>query len=220
MKELIGMKWGSSLYGFTNDKSDTDYVIICDSLDDPELEEYKNNPDIEIFNKEQFQKALDSHNIKALEIAFSYGQQRAGGTIDIEDYEFKFDKINKDKLRSEISRVVSNAYVKSKKKFLDKEYYIGAKSYWHCIRILTMFIDLAKQEKSYNGGYCWGVHFDKYKIELDYIYNDIFSTKGELKLFDENLSDIENWEKMNNRYSAHLNNLKHIFKLYCPKGEK
>jgi hypothetical protein len=39
-------------------------------------------------------------------------------------------------------------------------------------------------------------------------------------LFDANLTDLENWEKMNNRYSAHLNNLKHIFKLYCPKGEK
>ena len=66
MKELIQMAWGSSLYGFTNDKSDIDYVIICDSLDDPELEKYKDNSDIEIFNKEQFQKVLDSHNIKAL----------------------------------------------------------------------------------------------------------------------------------------------------------
>ena len=66
MKELIGMKWGSSLYGFTNDKSDIDYVIIRDSLDDTELEKFKDNPDIEIFNKEQFQKALDSHNIKDL----------------------------------------------------------------------------------------------------------------------------------------------------------
>ena len=62
MKELIR----SSLYGFINDKSDIDYVIIRDSLDDLELEKFKVNPDIEIFNKEQFQKALDSHNIKAL----------------------------------------------------------------------------------------------------------------------------------------------------------
>ena len=66
MKELIGMKWGSSLNVFINDKSDIDYFIIRDSLDDTELEKFKDNTDIKIFNKEQFQKALDSHNIKAL----------------------------------------------------------------------------------------------------------------------------------------------------------
>ena len=66
MKELIQMAGGSSLYGFINDKSDIDYVIIRDSLDDPELEKFKDNPDFKIFNKEEFQKALDSHTIKAL----------------------------------------------------------------------------------------------------------------------------------------------------------
>ena len=66
MKELIQMAGGSSLYGFINDKSDIDYVIIRVDKNDPELEQYKNDPDIEIFNKEQFQRALDSHNIKAL----------------------------------------------------------------------------------------------------------------------------------------------------------
>ena len=52
MKELIQMAGGSSLCGFINDKSDIDYVIIRDSLDDPELEKFKDNPDFEIFNKE------------------------------------------------------------------------------------------------------------------------------------------------------------------------
>ena len=66
MKELIQMAGGSSLYGFINDKSDMEFVIVRDSLDDTELEKFKDNPDIEIFNKERFQKALDSHNIKAL----------------------------------------------------------------------------------------------------------------------------------------------------------
>ena len=66
MKELIQMAGGSSLSGFINDKSDIDYVIIRDSLDDPELEKFKDNPDFKIFNKEEFQKALDSHTIKAL----------------------------------------------------------------------------------------------------------------------------------------------------------
>ena len=66
MKELNQMAWGSRLYGFINDKSDIDYVIIRDSLDDTELEKFKDNPDFKIFNKEEFQKALDSHNIKAL----------------------------------------------------------------------------------------------------------------------------------------------------------
>ena len=66
MKELIQMTGRSCLCWFINDKSDIDYVIIRDSLDDPELEKFKDNPDIKTFSKEQFQKALDSHNIKAL----------------------------------------------------------------------------------------------------------------------------------------------------------
>ena len=66
MKELIQMAGGSSLYGFINDKSDMEFVIVRDSLDDTELEKFKDNPDIEIIDKERFQKALDSHNIKAL----------------------------------------------------------------------------------------------------------------------------------------------------------
>ena len=66
MKELNQMAWGSRLYGFINDKSDMEFVIVRDSLDDPELEKFKDNPDFKIFNKEEFQKALDSHTIKAL----------------------------------------------------------------------------------------------------------------------------------------------------------
>lgn len=66
MKELIQMAGGSRLYGFINDKSDMEFVIVRDSLDDPELEKFKDNPDFKIFNKEEFQKALDSHTIKAL----------------------------------------------------------------------------------------------------------------------------------------------------------
>jgi hypothetical protein len=66
MKELVQMARGSRLCGFINDKSEIDYVIVRDSLDDPELEKFKDNPDFKIFSKEQFQKALDSHNIKAL----------------------------------------------------------------------------------------------------------------------------------------------------------
>jgi hypothetical protein len=66
MKELNQMAWRSRLYSFINDKSDMEFVIVRDSLDDPELEKFKDNPDFKIFSKEQFQKALDSHNIKAL----------------------------------------------------------------------------------------------------------------------------------------------------------
>lgn len=66
MKELIQMTGRSCLCWFINDKSDIDYVIIRNSLDDTELEKFKDNPDIKTFSKEQFQKALDSHNIKAL----------------------------------------------------------------------------------------------------------------------------------------------------------
>ena len=75
-------------------------------------------------------------------------------------------RLNKSNLRSSVSAVCSNSHVKAKKKIRDGEVYIGLKSYWHTIRILTMYTDLAK----------FGTFNPKdYKERLNHIYEDIMS---------------------------------------------
>ena len=215
MKKYLKLLWGSKLYGLTNKQSDEDYVIICVDKNDPELEQYKNDPNIEIFTTSEFQEKLNDHDLKAIEILFAHfgkfsftGYYEPTNNIDVsEDYTFAFYfRLDKNKLRSSVSKVVSNAYVKSKKKFIDGEYYIGAKSYYHCFRILTMFISLAKRE-----------HFkpDAYQKDLDFIYNRIVLNYN--KYLDDSLSPLESWKNMDNEYNVYLKSLQHTFKLYCPK---
>ncbi len=71
-------------------------------------------------------------------------------------------------MRKSISAVVSNSWVKSKKKMLvENEDYIGRKSMWHSLRILRFGIQIAKHERI--------VDF----AEANVYYNDIvFSDKS------------------------------------------
>lgn len=69
---------------------------------------------------------------------------------------FSLDKIHQDKfefvldleqLRRSISGVVSNSWVKAKKKMAQGDDYIGRKSMWHSLRILMFGIQVAKYGK-------------------------------------------------------------------------
>ena len=71
MKKYLKLLWGSKLYGLTNKQSDEDYAIICVDKNDPELEKYKNDPNIEIFTTSEFQEKLNDHDLKAIEILFA-----------------------------------------------------------------------------------------------------------------------------------------------------
>ena len=81
-----------------------------------------------------------------MEIIFLHGRHRAGETIDIEDYEFKFDKINKDKLRSEISRVVSIAIIIRKHFKISRKWKKYKKLQIRIIFLLYNFINIFKGE--------------------------------------------------------------------------
>ena len=109
-------------------------------------------------------------------------------------------KLNKSNLRRSVSAVCSNAHVKAKKKIRDGEIYIGLKSYWHTIRILTMYTDLAK----------FGTFNPKgYKEQLNPIYEDIMS------MVDDPEPDTI-FKRLVEKYDPLARELLHEFRLLCP----
>lgn len=187
MEHLFKIPFGSQVYGLTNSKSDEDYIYIYPNTVDLSLLLPKDDSHMTV---NMFQSELDQHSIKAIEAYFS--------SLDLQNY-FKF-VLDHSFLRKRVSAVVSNAHVKAKKKFKDGEIYIGLKSYYHCIRILTMFNYLAR-EGTFNPS--------SFKYELEYIYQDILSR--------ENESSETLFINLENDYKKMLKNLQHTFRMYCPK---
>lgn len=184
---------GSRLYGLTNKLSDTDYLAI---ISDGEVYPFPENKDIEVRTVSEFQASLDKHDLKALEVYFGY-PELFPNTIPAT---FTF---NEDSLRRAVSGVSSNAHVKSKKKIRDGEIYVGIKSFWHCLRILTMYTDLAKNKT-----------FDPkvYVDQLTETYVDI------LKHMD--LPPEEIFKTLVLKYDRHMKDLLHEFRLLCPLQPK
>lgn len=186
MEYIFKVPFGSQVYGLTNNKSDEDYIYIY-----PDTVDLISIPkDDSHMTTYMFQSELDQHSVKALE-AYFYSEE-------LQNY-FNFE-LNLSFLRKRVSAVVSNAHVKAKKKFIDNEVYIGLKSYYHCIRILTMFNYLAR-EGTFNPS--------SFVCELEYIYQDILSREEE--------SPETLFINLENDYKKMLKNLQHTFKMYCPK---
>jgi len=190
MTNFIHFLTGSQLYGMTNPLSDYDYLVINNN-EDPFP--YPPNKEIEVWSRDKFLVKLVDHDLKALEVYFS------NDYFFRTYYGFGFN-LNKSNLRRAVSAVVSNAHVKAKKKIRDGEIYTGLKSYWHTIRILTMYVDLAK-----NGS------FDPrgYKDKLNHIYEDIISM----------LNDPEPetlFKRLVEKYDPLARELLHEFRLLCP----
>ena len=181
---------GSQLYGMTNLLSDYDYLVLkTHDIPFPHPE----NKEVEIWTRDKFMVKLVDHDLKALEVYFS-------NTYHFNTYYGIGFRLNKSNLRRSVSAVVSNAHVKAKKKIRDGEIYTGLKSYWHTIRILTMYVDLAK-----NGS------FDPrgYKNKLNHIYEDIISM----------INDPEPktlFKRLVEKYDPLARELLHEFRLLCP----
>lgn len=180
--------FGSFVYGLVNELSDKDFIIISD------LSVVSKDPNIEYFTLEAFKQDLDNCKIKAIEAYFT----------DIKYFNSKgiYFTLNKTLLRHEISAIVSNAYVKSKKKIIQGDVYVGLKSYYHCIRLLTYANSLAKN------------NYLKFEDHIEFLkpfYIDIISFKN-----DE--GTLETFQKLDNKYKDILKSLRHDFKLSCPKN--
>ena len=194
---ILLLPFGSQVYGMTNPKSDKDYLAICIDEDKPEnIDTGYGSSEVEIWSYSEFLDKLEAHDLKALEVYFE------NIAIFLSGFNTHFT-LSKSKLRRAVSAVVSNAHVKAKKKLIDGEVYTGLKSYWHCIRILTMFNVLADK----------GIFKPSSFIEeLDYIYVDIMERQG------DEPSGI--FQHLENDYKVLLKSLHHTFKLRCPLDDK
>lgn len=176
--------WGSHLYGTHNDKSDTDIIIISNVDKSFEYTDEQENIDFQIYNKKDWELMLKRAHIMALECYFQ--------NDPIKHYEFFFDCDYKQ-IRHSISAVVSNSWVKAKKKVLvENEPHKGYKSMFHSIRIL----DFAIQIGEYGG-------IVDYKSANIY-FNTIINLMNEGKSFKEIESKMKKVMKEKKRYFKQL----------------
>ena len=134
--KILGVcEFGSATYGTQTEKSDYDFVAIVD-MDDGYIQFESPDVDIHIMSKHHYLSKLESHDIMALEVHFN--------PSPLKKYEVDFT-INKVKLRHKISAVVSNSWVKAKKKvnLENEDTWTGYKSLFHSIRILDFGIQMA-----------------------------------------------------------------------------
>lgn len=120
--------YGSIVYGTCNELSDINILKIVS--DD-------SNPDEHIYTRDEYQTALNNHEIIPLETYF-YAKQ------NFNEFPFEFT-LDKWKLRQVFSRTASNSWVKCKKKLQDGERYKGLKSLFHSMRILMYGVNIANK---------------------------------------------------------------------------
>ena len=142
--------YGSTVYGTRTERSDIDIIAISESEEDsytiyqskdyPELSDYSRDVDLHIISTKTFQEILNNHDIMALETYYQMHED------DKELFEFTLDL---DKLRRKVSAVCSNSWSKARKKLdiPEEDDYLGLKSLFHSIRILSYGIDIARDGK-------------------------------------------------------------------------
>jgi|SaaInlStandDraft_4_1057021.scaffolds.fasta_scaffold27317_2 hypothetical protein len=138
-ENIVGVySFGSAVYGTQNENSDIDIVMIMDGIDDTEYLQYETSDiDIHCMTVNHYKTLLNKHNIMALETYFHPSPM----------IEFKTDfELVLPTLRRSISAVVSNSWVKAKKKVKleNEDSWIGYKSLFHSMRILDYGIQLAE----------------------------------------------------------------------------
>lgn len=182
-------QFGSRVYGSHHENSDYDYIIIVkDFFDSGDI-------NIHVFSRIEFIMALERCDIQALECMFLNDKF-------ILKQETKYNiAINKSRLRTSISTITSNSYVKCKKKLIvtgDYDLNVGLKSFFHSLRILDFGIQLATEQKIYNYG------------SMNYVYDDI-------RKMSETLHRDQLWNAIDSKYREFYNKQSSLFKSLCPK---
>lgn len=131
--------YGSRVYATHRYGSDYDYIVVDDSVRDGDEERFFINKDeinIHFHSTPHWLEMISEHKIFALE---SILQEPSNGRFRPT---FKLDK---SKLRKEISEKSSNSWVKCKKKLVvEHDYRIGLKSLFHSFRIIDFGIQIAR----------------------------------------------------------------------------
>lgn len=190
--------YGSVAYDTRTELSDMDYIIIynqdIDISDTLITKIHDETLNATLISPGHFQKMLDEHKIDVIECFFMR-----------EDYKYETKKFNFNldlfKLRTEISSISSNSWVKSKKKIIQNDNYIGKKSLFHSLRILDFGIQLAKNGKivSYTKPQSKTLNY----VSFSNLLNEIM--------------EFNTWDELYNKYKKIYNNLKSEFKLLAPK---
>lgn len=138
--KILGIyPFGSITYNTVTDRSDHDFVVIVD-MDVDYIQHESDMIDVHIISETRYKKMLVEHDIMALETYFN--------PMPIKKFDTEF-KLNLPQLRQKISAIVSNSWVKAKKKVTleNEDTYSGYKSLFHAIRILDFGIQLAETGK-------------------------------------------------------------------------
>ena len=141
--------YGSSVYGTMTEKSDIDIIMVVNDKIKAEtlLLKMKQYVDVNMFDKEEFKRLIEEHEVTALECIFLDNKYK---WKEVESWNFT---LNLQKLRNAFSSKSSNSWVKAKKKFVvEKDFndYIGKKSAWHAIRILDFGQQIGEKGCIYN----------------------------------------------------------------------
>ena len=177
-QSFILLPYGSRVYGTASDKSDEDYmaVVLDRKCGTKTGEEYRHgNVNIHIYNRDDWQEQLHQHKIHTLEAYYLPDK------LCKAHFQFKLDKT---KLRHSLVEKASHSFVKAKKKIeVEKDYYVGWKSLFHSLRILTFGQQMAESgsitdyaaanhywfEILNNPNYQWAYFKEKYQP----IYNQL-----------------------------------------------
>lgn len=184
--------YGSQVYGTNDENSDFDFQLIIEdgymsNLLELELKK-RIDADISVSGIKEFQAKLDAHDVAAVETFFLPQQFRFQ-----EDFKLHFE-LDKAALRNSFSRVVSNSYVKAKKKLVVAEDYderVARKSLFHSFRILDLGIQIVQGK------------------EIDYgRVNSILTEINALPA---------DWDTLDATFRIRHNEMQSEFRLICPK---
>lgn len=188
--------FGSTVYGTRNKNSDYDYIVVCKEL--PVFGELYNIEDetFHFHTIRNFELLLDLNEIQTLECMYLPKQ-----FILKEDVIFEF-VIDKHSIRTSVSTITSNSFVKGKKKLIvqgDYDKYIAIKSIFHSIRILDFAIQILTENKIVNYS------------SMNWIMTDLLKIS-------ETRESVELWELINSKYLSLFKQKSSEFKQLAPKN--
>lgn len=176
---------GSRLYGTVNviqdmnAVSDWDLISIVDTETPYQFVEFVYNGinyDVHIFNKQEFLKKLDEHDMDSLEFLF---HPKSAIILDKENYSVNIDKnklINSALSESNKQWYIAKAILNDK----SQDAYLGLKRIWHSIRYLIFTEQILKYGKIYNFS------------AANSIYADIINSKStNFSYFETNFQSIK-----------------------------
>lgn len=183
--------YGSRVYGTYIDSSDYDFIIVT-KFGDPYKQINYSDINCTIYNRDQFVKLIQQHEISVLECLFLPNKFKL---LTLFEYGHS-GKIDPKILRSSLSAKASNSFVKAKKKFIvekDRNFYVGKKSLFHSLRIPIFGEQIGQYGKIVDYS------------AANYLWNDIINC------------DSEDWEIYKKKYKPILNKLMSNFRKVAPK---